>query len=149
NHHTEATSMLYAARECARIFVKEGHAAAFRRHALAGQALVAGVEAMGLQVFGDKAHKMPNVTGVHIPAGVPGDGVRAAMLNDFNVEIGTSFGPLHGKIWRIGTMGYNARKDCVLVTLGALETALAAAGFKLPRGAAADAALAVYRAAGA
>jgi (S)-ureidoglycine-glyoxylate aminotransferase len=69
------------------------------------------------------------------------------MLNDFNVEIGTSFGPLHGKIWRIGTMGYNARKDCVLVTLGALETALAAAGLRLPRGAAVDAALAVYRAA--
>jgi len=148
NHHTEATSMLYAARECARIFVKEGHAAAYRRHVLAGEAVVAGVEALGLRVFGDKAHKMPNVTGVNIPAGVSADRVRLAMLNDFNVEIGTSFGPLHGKVWRIGAMGYNARKDCVLVTLGALETVLAAEGLKLPRGAAVDAALGVYRAAG-
>jgi (S)-ureidoglycine-glyoxylate aminotransferase len=149
NHHTEATTMLYAARECARIFVKEGHASVFRRHALAGAAVVAGVEAMGLQVFGDRAHKMPNVTGVQIPAGVSGDRVRQAMLADFNVEIGTSFGPLHGKVWRIGAMGYNARKDCVLVTLGALEAVLAAEGAKVPRGAAVDAALAVYRAAGA
>ncbi|HLB14924.1 MAG TPA: alanine--glyoxylate aminotransferase family protein [Burkholderiales bacterium] len=149
NHHTEATSMLYAARECARIFVKEGRAAVFRRHALAGEAVVAGVEAMGLRVFGDKANKMPNVTGVHIPAGISSDRVRVAMLTDFNIEIGTSFGPLHGKVWRIGAMGYNARKDCVLVTLGALETVLAAEGLKLPRGAAVDAALAVYRAAGA
>jgi len=149
NHHTEATSMLYAARECARIFLKEGHAAAYRRHALAGQAVVAGVEAMGLKVFGDRAHKMPNITGVHIPNGVAGDRVRLALLNDFNIEIGTSFGPLHGKVWRIGAMGYNARKDCVLVTLGALEAVLAAEGLKLPRGAAVDAALAVYRAAGA
>jgi (S)-ureidoglycine-glyoxylate aminotransferase len=147
NHHTEATSMLYAARECARIFVKEGHAHAFRRHALASRAIVAGVEAIGLRVFGDQAHKMPNVTGVYIPAGVAGDRVRATMLEDFNVEIGTSFGPLHGKIWRIGTMGYNARQDCVLVTLGALEAALAGEGFKLVRGAAVDAARAVYRAA--
>ena len=81
NHHTEATSMLYAARECARIFVKEGHerprSAATRSP---GQALVAGVEAMGLKVFGDKAHKMPNVTGVWIPEGVAGDRVRAALL---------------------------------------------------------------------
>ncbi len=144
NHHTEATTMLYAARECARIFVKEGHAQAFRRHALAGAAVVAGAEAMGLQVFGDQAHKMPNVTGVRIPPGVSGDRVRQAMLADFNVEIGTSFGPLHGKVWRIGAMGYNARKDCVLVTLGALETVLAAEGHRLPRGAGVDAALAVY-----
>jgi (S)-ureidoglycine---glyoxylate transaminase len=148
NHHTEATSMLYAARECARIFVREGPAAAFHRHALAGQALVAGVEAMGLKVFGDKAHKMPNVTGVWIPDGVAGDRARSALLDDFNIEIGTSFGPLHGKIWRIGTMGVNARKDAVLVTLGALEAVLAGEKLKLPRGAAVDAARAVYRAAG-
>jgi (S)-ureidoglycine-glyoxylate aminotransferase len=149
NHHTEATTMLYAARECARIFVKEGHAGVFRRHALAGAAVVAGVEAMGLQVFGDRAHKMPNVTGVRIPAGVSGDRVRQALLADFNIEIGTSFGPLHGQVWRIGAMGYNARQDCVLVTLAALETVLAAEGYKFPRGAGVDAALAVYRAAGA
>jgi (S)-ureidoglycine-glyoxylate aminotransferase len=146
NHHTEATTMLYAARECARIFVKEGHAAVFRRHALAGRAVVAGVEAIGLRVFGDKAHKMPNVTGVYVPEGVSGDRARAALLNDFNIEIGTSFGPLHGKIWRVGTMGYNARKDCVLATLAALETVLAAEGYRFPRGAGVDAALAVYRA---
>ncbi len=149
NHHTEATTMLYGARECARIFVKEGHASVFRRHALASQAMVAGAEAMGLKVFGDQAHKMPNVTGLYIPAGVNGDRARNALLNDFNIEIGTSFGPLHGKIWRIGAMGYNARKDCVLTTLAGIETVLAAEGHKLPRGAGVDAALAVYRAAGA
>jgi (S)-ureidoglycine-glyoxylate aminotransferase len=149
NHHTEATTMLYGARECARIFVKEGRANVFRRHALASQAMVAGAEAMGLDVFGDKAHKMPNVTGLYIPPGVNGDRVRRGLLDDFNIEIGTSFGPLHGKIWRIGAMGYNARKDCVLTTLAALETALAAEGHKLARGAGIDAALAVYRSAGA
>ncbi len=100
---------------------------------------------MGLAVFGDQAHKMPNVTGVPIPEGVSGERVRSALLQDFNIEIGTSFGPLHGKIWRIGTMGYNARQDCVLVTLGAMEAVLAAEGFKLPRGAAVDAARAIYR----
>lgn len=144
NHHTEATSMLYAARECARLFLQEGHERAFRRHALAGEALAAGVEAMGLRIFGDRAHKMPNVTGVHIPDGVAGDRVRSALLADFNVEIGTSFGPLQGKVWRIGTMGVNARKDAVLTTLGALEAVLAGEHVKLPRGAAVDAARAVY-----
>jgi (S)-ureidoglycine-glyoxylate aminotransferase len=145
NHHTEATSMLYAARECARILLQEGLAKSFARHALASAALSRGLEAMGLKLFGDPKHKMPNITGVHIPQGVDGEKVRRALLADFNIEIGTSFGPLHGRIWRIGTMGYNAREDAVLVTLGALETILAAEKFKLPRGAAVDAALAAYR----
>ena len=144
NHHTEATSMLYAARECGRILLQEGLEAAFARHAAASRAVVAGLQAMGLRLFGDLAHKMANVTGVWIPEGVNGDRVRKAMLDDFNIEIGTSFGPLHGRIWRIGAMGYNARKDAVLVTLGALEAVLAAEGFKLPRGAGVDAARASY-----
>jgi (S)-ureidoglycine---glyoxylate transaminase len=145
NHHTEATSMLYAARECARVVLQEGLPAAFARHARASRALSAGLTAMGLELFGDLAHKMTNVTGVHIPAGVDGEQARGALLREHNIEIGTSFGPLHGRIWRIGTMGYNAREDAVLQTLGALEAVLAAQKYKLPRGAAADAARAAYR----
>ena len=72
---------------------------------------------------------MPNVTGVYIPDGVNGDAVRGMMLNDFGIEIGTSFGPLHGKIWRIGTMGYVCRKESVLTCLAALEVCLRQAGF--------------------
>ncbi len=145
NHHTEATTMLYAARECARILLQEGLHKAFARHALASKALTAGLTAMGLKLFGDLRHKMANVTGVMIPQGVDGDRVRRAMLQDFNIEIGTSFGPLHGRIWRIGTMGYNARSDAVLHTLGALEAVLSQEMHRLPRGAAVDAALSVYR----
>jgi (S)-ureidoglycine-glyoxylate aminotransferase len=144
NHHTEATTMLYGARECARILLTEGLAAAFARHEQASRAMVAGLSAMGLKLFGDLEHKMHNVTGVIIPAGLDGERVRAALLEDFNIEIGTSFGPLHGKIWRIGTMGYNCRKDAVLVTLSALETVLAGEGYKLTRGAGVDAARAIY-----
>lgn len=145
NHHTEATSMLYAAREAVRIVLEEGLEPRFARHRLASEALTAGLAAMGLELFGDQAHKMPNVTGVHIPDGVNGDAVRGMMLNDFGIEIGTSFGPLHGKIWRIGTMGYVCRKENVLVCLSALDACLRQAGFKANAGAGTDAALAVYR----
>jgi len=130
NHHTEATSMLYAARECARILLQEGLSAAFARHERVSRALVAGLQAMGLKLFGDLEHKMPNVTGVHIPQGVDGEKVRRALLEQFNIEIGTSFGPLHGRIWRIGTMGYNAREDTVRATLDALEAVLSRENYK-------------------
>jgi (S)-ureidoglycine-glyoxylate aminotransferase len=125
NHHTEATTMLYAAHECARILLEEGLPNAFARHARASKAMVAGLQAMGLKLYGDQAHKMPNVTGVYIPSGVDGEAVRRALLEDHGIEIGTSFGPLRGRIWRIGTMGYNARDEAVEQTLRALEAVLA------------------------
>ncbi len=147
NHHTEATSMLYGARECARIFMQEGLSTVVARHAAASNAVVAGLQGMNLNLYGDLKNKMPNVTGVYIPDGVNGDKVRSALLNDFNIEIGTSFGQLQGKIWRIGAMGYNARLDCVLQTLGALEIVLAAEGHRFTRGAGVDAAYQTYQSA--
>ncbi len=148
NHHTEATTMLYGARECARILLEEGIDNAVARHELHGRAMLEGVLGLGLEVFGDVAHKMHNVVAVEIPDALTaegGDGVRTSMLEDFGIEIGTSFGPLHGRVWRIGTMGYNARKDAVLVTLASLEAVLRAYGVGVPSGGGVDAARAVYR----
>ena len=145
NHHTEATSMLFAARECARVMLEEGLDNGIARHALHGAALLAGIQGMGLTVFGDLKHRMNNVLGVVIPAGIHGEQVRQLMLNDFGIEIGTSFGPLNGKIWRIGTMGYNARKDCVMQTLVALEAVLNRLGFVTVQGAGLQAAWGVYQ----
>ncbi|HWI30938.1 MAG TPA: alanine--glyoxylate aminotransferase family protein [Microbacterium sp.] len=144
NHHTEATSMLYAARECARVLLLEGRDAVIERHRLHGEAMLAGVRGLELQVFGDVAHKMHNVVAVEIPEGVPGDAARTAMLEDFGIEIGTSFGPLHGRVWRIGTMGYNARRDAVLQTLAALEIVLGRFGARVPSGGGVEAAMDVY-----
>lgn len=144
NHHTEATSMLYAAHECARLLVDEGIPAAVERHRRHGAAMLAGIQGLGLLVYGDIAHKMNNVVGVVIPDGVDGELVRARMLTDFSIEIGTSFGPLAGRVWRIGTMGYNARTDAVLITLVALEHVLRSTGFGVPAGGGVTAAQEVY-----
>ena len=144
NHHTEATSMLYAARECARLLVDEGMDEAVERHRVNGGAMVAGLTAMGLQLFGDQSVRMNNVVGVHIPEGIDGDGARATILGDFGIEIGTSFGPLAGKVWRIGTMGYNARRDAVLTTLAVLEQVLRRGGVPVTAGSGVGAALERY-----
>lgn len=144
NHHTEATSMLYGAHECARILLEEGVDRAVERHRLHGTAMLEGVVALGLRIFGDRAHRMHNVVGVRIPDGIDGERVRAALLEDFAIEIGTSFGPLHGRIWRIGTMGVNARRDAVLTTLAALEQVLRAEGHACAAGAGVGAARDVY-----
>ncbi|MBD2871317.1 pyridoxal-phosphate-dependent aminotransferase family protein [Paenibacillus arenilitoris] len=144
NHHTEATSMLYALREGLRLVLEEGLEARYERHRRHEAALVAGIEAMGLTLYGDPSCKMPVVTCVEIPAGLDGESVRAMLLEQFGIEIASSFGPLKGKIWRIGTMGYSCSKRNVLLTLGALEAALIRHGCELEAGRGVQAALDVY-----
>nr|WP_275592138.1 alanine--glyoxylate aminotransferase family protein [Bacillus atrophaeus] len=144
NHHTEATSMLYALREGVRLVLEEGLEERFERHRVHEQALQTGIKGMGLELFGDESCKMPVVTCVQIPEGIDGESVRSMLLTQFGIEIASSFGPLAGKIWRIGTMGYSCRKENVLFVLAGLEAVLLRHGAAIEAGKALQEALHFY-----
>lgn len=144
NHHTEATTLVYGVHEGLRLLLEEGLENVHRRHLLNNQAIVAGVKAMGLEIFGVPETKMPTVTPVMIPDGVDALAVPRLLLEQFGVEIAGSFGELNGKIWRIGNMGYSSRHENVLAVLGALESVLIYYGADIQVGKAVKAALDVY-----
>jgi len=144
NHHTLPTSMTYGLYEALRLIVDEGLEARWARHQRTGDALKAGLEAMGIQLFGDPKHRLPMITAMTLPDGVPDEEGRARLLEEFGVEVATSFGPLRGRIWRIGTMGYNAELRTVLTVLTALEHVLRSFYARVPRGAGVDEARRVY-----
>ena len=137
--------MQYAVHEALRCIMLEGLQERFARHALNDKALCAGLQAMGLKIFGDLKHKMPCVTAICIPEGIDGPTLRGQALRDFGIEMATSFGPLDGKIIRIGNMGYSSQKRNILFTLGAIEAVLIDNGVKVPAGEAVAAALQVYK----
>ena len=103
-----------------------------------------GLKAMGLELFNDVAWKLPMVTCINIPSGIDGESVRKMMLDQFGIEIASSFGPVQGKIWRIGTMGYSCRKENILFALCALEAVLIRHGAQIQVGKGLQAALDVY-----
>lgn len=143
NHHTAPTAMVYGLREALRAIEVEGLPARFERHRLHGDALRAGIAAMGLTLFGVEppAHRLPMITPVVVPEGVDELRVRRRLLEDFGIEIGAAFGPLQGKIWRIGTMGYSGRRQNVLLCLVALEAVLRREGWGAAPGAGVEAAV--------
>lgn len=145
NHHTEATSMLYALREGLRLVLDEGLDERFKRHAFHEKALILGLEAMGLELFGDASVKLPTVTCIQVPDGIDADAVRGMLLDLFGIEIASSFGPLHGKIWRIGTMGYSCRRENILAVLGALEGVLLHHDASIIKGRALEVAINYYK----
>lgn len=145
NHHTEATTMIYALHEGLRAIINEGIENVWARHKLNDEAIVAGIKAMGLDFFGNMETKMPTVTPIMIPEGADdGEAIRNMLLEVFGVEIASSFGDLKGKVWRIGNMGYSSRRENVLQVLGALEAAMIYYEAKLNVGEAVKAALKVY-----
>ena len=138
-------AMLYALREALRLIDEEGLNERWQRHAHASRALRAGLRAMGVQIFGDQEHAVPMITLVHVPDGLDDLAVRQQLLAEHGIEIMAAFGPLRGRVWRIGTMGVNASLPSVLQVLSALEAVLAARGVRVARGAAVEAALEAAR----
>src|SRR3984893_3283244 len=121
-HHTPPVSLIYALREALRLVVEEGLEARWERHQQNQRALVAGLEAMGLELFvANPADRLVTVTAVKIPAALDDRRVRTQLLDEFNIEIAGGIGPTKGKIWRIGLMGYSCQKSNVLLFLAALE----------------------------
>src|SRR5256714_2877431 len=140
-HHTAPISMNYALREALRLIHEEGLATRWRRHELNHRALVAGVEAMGLQMAVAPANRLWSLNAVSVPVGVDDARVRARLLAE-NIEIGGGLGPLKGQIFRIGLMGSGSTRENVVLVLDALQRALKAEGFKCSSGV--EAAQAIY-----
>ena len=145
-HHTPPISLIYGMREALRIVLEEGLEARFERHARNQQALVAGLEALGLDLFvRNAADRLITVTAVNIPAGIDDLRVRRQLLDEFNIEIAGGLGPVKGKIWRIGLMGHSSQQNNVLLLMAALERILLEQGFRLSLGAGVAAATRVYQ----
>ncbi|MGA8223401.1 MAG: alanine--glyoxylate aminotransferase family protein [Candidatus Acidiferrales bacterium] len=145
-HHTPPVSLIYGMREALRIVLEEGLEARWERHQQNQRALVAGIEAMGLELFvSNPADRLVTVTAVKIPPALDDRKVRTQLLDEFNIEIAGGIGPTKGKIWRVGLMGYSCQKTNVLLFLAATEKVLLDQGFRVPAGAGVAAAIQSYQ----
>ncbi|AQS38265.1 alanine-glyoxylate aminotransferase apoenzyme [Shewanella psychrophila] len=123
-HHTAPVNALYALHESLRLLANEGLEAAWQRHADMHQVLKQGLEGLGLKFVVEEACRLPQLNAVYIPEGIDDAAVRKQLLENYNLEIGAGLGALAGKAWRIGLMGFGARRENVALCLGALEEVL-------------------------
>jgi alanine-glyoxylate transaminase/serine-glyoxylate transaminase/serine-pyruvate transaminase len=123
-HHTAPINMIYGLYAALQEVVREGEDKVFARHEAAHRQLVEGLESMGLEMLVAPGCRLPMLNAVKVPPGVEEASVRQRLLQEHAIEIGAGLGPLAGKIWRIGLMGYNARPDVVDRCLNALRQSL-------------------------
>lgn len=135
-HHTSPISMTYALHRALALVLEEGLEARWTRHERHGRALQRGLEAMGLALHADAAHRLSVLTTVRIPEGVDDAPVRRALLDRFGIEIGGGLGDLRGRVWRVGLMGESSTPGNVLYFLASLGCLLREHGFAADNGAA-------------
>ncbi|QMS92015.1 alanine--glyoxylate aminotransferase family protein [Nostoc edaphicum CCNP1411] len=123
-HHTAPINLYYALREALRLLAEEGLANSWQRHQKNVEYLWEGLESLGLSMHVEQEYRLPTLTTVCIPAGVDGKAIARQLLNEHNIEIGGGLGELAGKVWRVGLMGFNSRKESVDQLLAALRQVL-------------------------
>ncbi|MEX0638493.1 MAG: aminotransferase class V-fold PLP-dependent enzyme [Burkholderiales bacterium] len=123
-HHTAPTNSLFALHEALLLIREEGLENCWARHQRHHVALKAGLEAMGLKFLVKEEYQLPQMNAVLCAEGVDEAQVRTRLLSEFGLEIGAGLGPLKGKIWRFGLMGYSCRPDNVMLCLSALGSVL-------------------------
>ena len=133
--YTPATNLLYGLREALTMLLdEEGLDAVFARHQRHGEATRRAVRAWGLEVLAaDPREYSGSLTAVVMPAGHDADRVRKAILDAFDMSLGTGLGKLAGKVFRIGHLGdFN---DLTLMgTLAGVEMGLGLAGVPVKQG---------------
>lgn len=142
-HHTAPINALYGLHESLVMIEEEGLENSWARHKKVHEGLKAGLEAMGLGLLVDPAHRLPQLNAVTIPEGVDEAAVRKALLANYDLEIGAGLGALAGKVWRVGLMGQSATPKNVSLCLSALEGTLSTMGAPIEVGKALPAANAV------
>ena len=140
-HHTSSSTLNYALLEALLLIEEEGLQNRFERHLKNHQALVAGIEAMGLEMLVEPEHRLPTLNTVRVPDGVDEAKVRSYLLQTFNLEIGAGLGALAGQVWRVGLMGYSSSAENILFFLSAISRALAVQGCKTDLSAGSEAAM--------
>lgn len=120
-HHTAPISMVFALHEALHLVLDEGLESSFARHEQNGRHLQAELESMGLELFAAQDFRLPQLTSVLLPSEFDEGALRTRLLHDYGIEVGGGLGPLKGRAWRIGLMGYSSTKSNVLLLTQAMK----------------------------
>jgi len=123
-HHTAPVNTLYGLHESLVMLSEEGIENSWNRHQQNHILLRDGLNSLGIDYLVDEANRLPQLNRVLIPQNQDDLGVRSSLLKNYDIDIGAGLGPLEGKIWRIGLMGYTSRKENIERLLSALKETL-------------------------
>ncbi|MBT5873804.1 MAG: alanine--glyoxylate aminotransferase family protein [Candidatus Latescibacteria bacterium] len=107
------------------LIIAEGLAAAIARHERVAAYCRQRIESMGLSIFPrQESSSAPTVTVIQVPHGQDWDTLNTK-FRKLGLAVGGAFGPLAGKVFRIGHMGSQAEMELVTEGLDVIEQSIA------------------------
>jgi aspartate aminotransferase-like enzyme len=140
---TPAVSIVIGLNIALGLILERGLEVAFEHHVRLGRACREGVKAMGLELFSPDDDASAVVTAVRVPEPVDGTQFLLDLRDRLGITLAPGQGPLKGKVFRIGHIGFFDIFD-ITTALAGIELALAEAGADIERGVAATRALETY-----
>lgn len=131
--YTPSVSLTYAMNEALEIVLDEGLENRFKRHEKLAKATIAGLDAMGIELFAKEWARSVTVTSAKYPEGIKDSEFRGLLANKYGILVAGGQGQASGKIFRVGHMG-EAREYHVLGTLAAIEMAFNELGLDVDGG---------------
>lgn len=122
-HHTASATLFYGLHEALSLIMQEGVQQRWARHLEMHHEFVRGVEKLGMKMHVAPEHRIVNLNTPRVPDEVDDGKVRKILLEEHGIEIMGGFGPLAGKVFRIGIMGPLATGENVQMFLKALAEA--------------------------
>ena len=130
---TPPVNLILALNESVKIILEEGLTPRYQRHDRIARSFRAGLAALGLKCATAEAAMAPTLSLILYPEGVD-DAAFRAKLEQYDVFVAGGLGSLKGKAFRVGHMG-NICINELVITLYAIERALAAVGTEVKPGA--------------
>jgi alanine-glyoxylate transaminase/serine-glyoxylate transaminase/serine-pyruvate transaminase len=126
--YTPGTNLLFGLQASVQMLLEEGLVNVFARHDRHAEATRRAVRTWGLEIqCAEPRHYSSSLTAVRLPDGHSADGLRAVILEKFNMSLGNGLGILKDRVFRIGHLGDFGDLQ-LLGTLGGVEMGLRAAG---------------------
>jgi alanine-glyoxylate transaminase/serine-glyoxylate transaminase/serine-pyruvate transaminase len=122
-HHTAPISMVYGLHRGLQLVLEEGLEERWARHAEVGGFFQEEIVKLGFGLVAEDGYRLPQLTSVRLPDSVE-DSARHRLLDDHDIEIGGGLGELTGSTWRIGLMGFGAKRQNAIRLLQAIQAVI-------------------------
>ncbi len=141
--YTPSVTLTYAMNVALDIVLEEGLENRYKRHEKLAKGTVAGINALGIELFAKDYARSVTVTSAKYPEGIVDSEFRGLLSNKYNIVIAGGQGQVSGKIFRIGHMG-ECKEHHVLGTLAAITLCLKELGYE-PEDDGVEAAIEVFK----
>jgi len=141
--NTSPVSLIYGLSAVCDLIEEEGFEQTIHRHEMTKNMVRSAMKAMNIELLANDEYASPTITAIRTPDGIDLSELILLLKKKYHLDFAGGLGPLQGKIFRFGHMGYCFPSD-IFEALSIMESALKELSYPFQPGAGMNAAHNVF-----